>query len=603
MKQMGFYYDPTVCIGCRACQAGCKEEHKLPAGDFFRRVSPVNTEGKWTFFSGACNHCQDPACVVVCPNGALYKDADGTVQHDRTRCIGCGRCVHSCPYKAITLSSITGYAQKCDSCAARRAQGRNPICVDACPTRALQFGDLEDLKAKYGDHGAVLPFLPDPAITCPSLLLGGTAPAAKAEAQKLPAAEAPSPSDNTGHIVILGSGAAAVSAAKEIRSRTPHAKITMISREQRLPYARPMLSKGLLKSFAVNRYPIVDEAWLKDNLNYICGEITALDANAHTITLQDSRTVSFDKCIYALGMECFVPPIPGHDLPHVFTLRYDTDLTALRKAMMTARNAVVIGGGITGLELAWEMKKAGLSVTVLDMVDQLLGRILDAHTAANLRTAIEAKGITVDTGVQISTIEENRVLLADGRSYAADLVILSTGYRANTALAKAAGLDADRTVEVDAHLLTSHPDILACGDCTSSSAATWLQSMEQGRIAGANALGCDLCYSVTPEPAMIHTADTSLMVIGDMGKQTGLSYTFRHYRLEGTYDLFAVNPATEGRTVADLTLCLQEDRLCGTALLGDLSTMAIVEPAVLEGRTLEALCDELCKKGAKFHEK
>ena len=85
MKQMGFYYDPTVCIGCRACQAGCKEEHKLPAGDFFRRVSPVNTEGKWTFFSGACNHCQDPACVAVCPNGALYKDADGTVQHDRTR--------------------------------------------------------------------------------------------------------------------------------------------------------------------------------------------------------------------------------------------------------------------------------------------------------------------------------------------------------------------------------------------------------------------------------------------------------------------------------------------------------------------------------------
>ncbi|MBR4875293.1 MAG: FAD-dependent oxidoreductase, partial [Clostridia bacterium] len=411
MKQMGFYYDPSACIGCRACQMGCKEAHNLPSGDFFRRVSPVQVDGRWTFFSGACNHCRHPACVEVCPNGALYKAEDGTVQHDRTHCIGCGRCAHSCPYGAITLSSITGYAQKCDGCAARRAEGRNPICVDACPVRALQFGDLEELKAQYGSCGAELPFLPDPAMTCPSLLVNGTEPATEAAAPTLAETETAPLSDNSSHIVILGSGAAAVSAAKEICTRAPHAKITMISREQRLPYARPLLSKGLLRSFAINRYPIVDEDWMKAHVHYICAEISALDADAHTVTLADGRTVSYDKCIYALGMECFVPPIPGHDLLHVYTLRYDTDLTALRKAMMTAESAVVIGGGITGLELAWEMHKAGLSVTVLDMVDQLLGRILDAHTAANLRTAIEAKGIKVDTGVQIAPIEKDLVLL------------------------------------------------------------------------------------------------------------------------------------------------------------------------------------------------
>jgi len=608
MKQMGFYYDPTVCIGCRACQVACKEEHKLPSGDFFRRTEAIETttdgQSKWCFFSGACNHCTNAACIEACPTGAMYRAADGTVQHRDDLCIGCGRCRSSCPYGAVSLSSITGYAQKCDGCMRRRADGRNPACVDACPVRALQFGPIDTLKAKYGDHGAALPFLPDPAITAPNLLIKGAAKT-EAPASVSTEAEASVPqTDSTAHIVILGSGAAAVSAAREIRSRAANAKITMISREQRLPYSRPMLSKGLLGSFALDRYPIIDEGWLAEHVDYICDTVTALDAEGHTVTLQSGRTVAFDKCIYALGMDCFVPPIPGSDLPQVHTLRSDSDLHELRKTMLSARSAVIIGGGITGLELAWEMKKAGLAVVVLDMVPQLLGRILDAHTAACLQQAIEKAGITVVTGVQIAAIagssHAESVHLQDGRTFEADLVVLSTGYRANTALAEAAGLQTARAVTVDTHLQTSHPDVFACGDCASSSAATWLQSLQQGRIAGANALGAALAYTPAVEPAILHTAGTSLLVVGDMGKSAEGDYRYHHGTIPTSHAAFRVSDDHPAQAV--FTACLRNDRICGVALLGDISPMQPAEQAAAENWTLDQLCNALGQERSIHHE-
>jgi NAD-dependent dihydropyrimidine dehydrogenase PreA subunit len=104
----------------------------------------------------------------------MYRAADGTVQHRDDLCIGCGRCVHHCPYGAPTLNRYTGYAQKCDACAERRAEGRQPACVEACPMRALHFGDLEELERQFGaGHGASLPFLPPEEGTNPSLVVRG----------------------------------------------------------------------------------------------------------------------------------------------------------------------------------------------------------------------------------------------------------------------------------------------------------------------------------------------------------------------------------------------------------------------------------------------
>lgn len=174
MGRLGFFYDQTRCIGCNACQMACKDKNNLENGLFFRRVETIGfmEQGKMKYqhYSGACNHCQDPACVKACPAGAMYITEEGLAGHDRGKCIGCGTCTWACPYGAPKLSRRLGIAQKCTSCADLRSQGRNPACVDACLTHCLEFRDLDEVDdGKIGGLTADLPFLPDSGITRPAL--------------------------------------------------------------------------------------------------------------------------------------------------------------------------------------------------------------------------------------------------------------------------------------------------------------------------------------------------------------------------------------------------------------------------------------------------
>ena len=176
MARLGFVFDQRKCIGCNACQMACKDYHDLEAGMFFRRVVTVKQEeggrGQWVHYSGACNHCADPACVKHCPTGACYVRADGTVGHHPEKCIGCGTCTWACPYGAPRLSAHRGISMKCTSCPERRAEGLAPVCVEACLTHCLSFVDLDSLteqeKCGLTDR---LPILPSPDLTRPSLLI------------------------------------------------------------------------------------------------------------------------------------------------------------------------------------------------------------------------------------------------------------------------------------------------------------------------------------------------------------------------------------------------------------------------------------------------
>ena len=136
------YISPMTCIGCLTCQTACQAYHHLPSNVFFRRVDRAvfdeKTGERW--FSGSCNHCEHPACIAVCPTGAMHKEEDGTVVHDDGKCIGCGRCLWNCPYGAISMNGISGQAQKCDGCLQRRKDGLDPVCVEACPTKSISIG-------------------------------------------------------------------------------------------------------------------------------------------------------------------------------------------------------------------------------------------------------------------------------------------------------------------------------------------------------------------------------------------------------------------------------------------------------------------------------
>lgn len=166
MTQYAFYFDSAACSGCKTCQVGCKEYYQLPAANLLRHV--VNYGGgSWKktdagyyvpdgvfgyFMSMACNHCMNPACVENCPTGAMQKDEDtGIVWTDHEVCIGCGTCTSACPYEAPQLNDEAGYSIKCDMCRDELSLDRKPVCVMACPMRALDWGERDELVQKYGE--------------------------------------------------------------------------------------------------------------------------------------------------------------------------------------------------------------------------------------------------------------------------------------------------------------------------------------------------------------------------------------------------------------------------------------------------------------------
>ncbi len=179
-KQLAFYVNIASCVGCKACQIACKDKNNLPVGIRWRRVFQYEG-GEWVNQNGmmipssvfaysvssACMHCQDPICKKVCPTAAITKRPDGIVLIDQAKCIGCRYCSWACPYGAPQLNETTGVMTKCTFCSDLIDQGGRPVCVDSCPYRALDFGELSELQQKYGTLADPAP-LPSASITKPS---------------------------------------------------------------------------------------------------------------------------------------------------------------------------------------------------------------------------------------------------------------------------------------------------------------------------------------------------------------------------------------------------------------------------------------------------
>ncbi len=184
-KQYGFYFNSQQCTGCKACHIACKDRKDLPMGVMWRRVYEY-AGGTWIdngdqgfeqnifayYTSIGCNHCSEPVCVKACPTGAMHKrKADGLVHVESSLCIGCESCARSCPYDAPQIDTERKVMTKCDGCYERLQEGKKPSCVEACPSRALDFGLIEELEAKYGTGDSHVAPLPSQNITTPNLIL------------------------------------------------------------------------------------------------------------------------------------------------------------------------------------------------------------------------------------------------------------------------------------------------------------------------------------------------------------------------------------------------------------------------------------------------
>lgn len=150
MKQLGFLIHIDKCLGCSSCRFSCHNEHGH--ADVFRRKvhsftdHPEKTGHSFQHVSISCNHCENPACLSVCPEGAIQKKQNGVVLIDKTKCNGCKKCEVACPFQAIHIDPMSGKADKCDMCYDRLMQGQTTVCVTSCPVKAIEIIDIHDPK-------------------------------------------------------------------------------------------------------------------------------------------------------------------------------------------------------------------------------------------------------------------------------------------------------------------------------------------------------------------------------------------------------------------------------------------------------------------------
>lgn len=303
--------------------------------------------------------------------------------------------------------------------------------------------------------------------------------------------------------VIVGNGAAGVAAAKAVRKRNAVAKMIMLDKEEQVVYYKPMLSEYIGDDEVLNKIYLHEHNWYKDNrIDLRLGDqMTKINREAQTIETSNNEVIPYDKLILALGSHSFVPPIENSTFQGVFTLRNMGDAERIKAYAKNSKKAVVIGGGLLGLEAADELNDIGLDITIVELANRILPRQVDEKGASIFEAGIEKQGIHLIKGNAVKMIighhKAEAVQLMDGRKIEADLVIISAGIVSEGHLADEADLAYERSIVVNEHMQTSDPLIFAAGDVAQhgdKNYAIWPEAVEQGNVAGANAVGDTLVY-------------------------------------------------------------------------------------------------------------
>lgn len=332
--------------------------------------------------------------------------------------------------------------------------------------------------------------------------------------------------------VIIGNGVAGVTAAQAIRAADNSAEIHILSAEPYLYYYRPKLweliaGKSEEKAIYFRPESFYQEKRIQVHLG-VAAE--ALNPKAHTVHLAGGEKMTYDRALLAMGGHPFIPPVEGADQKGVFTLRTLENARALMAHADQTDSAVIIGGGLLGLETAYSLKARGLeSVTVIEFMPHLLPRQLDGPGAAILQNLLQEKGLTFLTDGSAETIRaQNGKLtchLKDGRTVRSGLVLFSTGIRSNIALAKQARIEVERSVVVDDFLRTSAEDVFAAGDAAQYQGITYgiiPAATEQGKAAGANmAEEGSAPYNGTTPSTRLKVVGINLVSIGEATAEEG----------------------------------------------------------------------------------
>lgn len=325
--------------------------------------------------------------------------------------------------------------------------------------------------------------------------------------------------------LIIGNGIAGYYAADSIRKRNEEADIHIVSSEKVLTYYRPQLSDYLTTDLADKRFFVSPEEWYdKKNISVTLDvKVENIDIASKKITLKNKEELSYDKLILATGASNFLPPIKGFEKQGVYTIRDIEDAKKVKEEIKICKNAIVVGGGLLGLEAAWEMKKAGLNVTIVELAPNLLSMQLDEHGSKLFEKSVQEAGITALTNEAAEEIlgegTVSGLKLKSGKELAADLILFSVGIRPNIALAQKSGIDINRGILVNEKMETSIKDIYACGDNVELNGkiyGTWLAATEMGKSAGANAAGEEVLFKTFVNSVIFNAMNTQIFSAGDV---------------------------------------------------------------------------------------
>ncbi|HTR85800.1 MAG TPA: FAD-dependent oxidoreductase [Reyranella sp.] len=365
-------------------------------------------------------------------------------------------------------------------------------------------------------------------------------------------------------LVVVGNGMAAMRAVEELLARAPRRyDITVVGAEPHGNYNRILLSSLLAGEKTADEIAINGRNWYAEHgIRLLAGNpVTSIDPLAKSVTVEGLGALPYDTLLLGTGSRPLVPPLPGLGLPGVRAFRDIADTEAMIAAAGPDRRAVVIGGGLLGLEAAWGLKRRGMEVTVVHLMPTLMERQLDQTAGELLQSALSSRGIDFVTSAETEEIlgseRAEGVRLADGRTIAADLVVLAIGIRPNIEMAKAAGLYVNRGILVGDDMRTSDPGIYAVGECIEHNGQVFglvAPIWEQARVCGARLAGDpDAVY--VPPPVF-----TSLKITGiDVFSAGSLAATD-----EADEELTLHDP---GRGIYK-KLVLRQERIVGSVLYG-----------------------------------
>ena len=368
----------------------------------------------------------------------------------------------------------------------------------------------------------------------------------------------------TERLVIIGNGMAPGRMLEHLLEAAPgRNQVTIFNAEPRVNYDRIMLSPVLSGEKDYEEIIIHGDGWYINNgiTLYKGHKVVAIDRAAKTVTSDHGVTESYDKLVIATGSVPFILPVPGNNLAGVLSYRDLDDVNAMLLAAQSRAKAVVIGGGLLGLEAAAGLEARGMDVTVLHLMPTLMERQLDPAAGYLLQRAVEARGIKVVTKANTKAILGNGkvecVELADGTVIPATLVVMAAGIRPNAWLAKESGLEVNRGILVDAGMHASDPDIFAIGECAEVNGHTYglvAPLYEMARAAADQLAGlADARFVHSDTPTKLKVTGIDVFSVGDFADGDDREEIVLRDASAGVYK----------------RLVLKDSRIIGTVLFGD----------------------------------